>query len=61
MGIFQADMRKSDFVYTVPVWVNKGDVQMIEDVLVFAENDVDAGEDVTCVFRPCRSIRGRGR
>jgi predicted RecA/RadA family phage recombinase len=62
MGIFQADMRKSDFVYTVPVDVNKGDVQQINNVLVFAENDVDAGYDVTCVFKcvQCRANKKIG-
>jgi predicted RecA/RadA family phage recombinase len=62
MGIFQADFRKSDFVYTVPVDVSKGDVQIIQDVLVFAENDADAGHDVTCVFKcvQCRADKKTG-
>jgi predicted RecA/RadA family phage recombinase len=62
MGIYQADIRKSDFVYTVPVDVEKGDVQVIEDVLVFAENDADAGHDVTCVFKctQCRADKKIG-
>jgi|WetSurMetagenome_2_1015567.scaffolds.fasta_scaffold249228_2 hypothetical protein len=62
MGIFQADMRKSDFVRPAAAALVKGECEVIEDVLTFAENDAAIGIDVTRVFKcvQCRADKKQG-
>jgi hypothetical protein len=62
MGIFQADMRKSDFVRPAAAAIVKGECEMVEDVLTFAENDAAITIDVTRVFKcvQCRADKKVG-